>query len=571
MSYQALYRVWRPQKFDDIVGQHAVVQTLKNAIAKGKTSHAYLFAGPRGTGKTSAAKIFAKAINCPHQQDGEPCNECALCRAITEGSLSDVVEIDAASNNGVEEIRDIRDKARYAPTQATVKVYIIDEVHMLTTGAFNALLKTLEEPPANVVFILATTEPHKIPATIISRTQRFDFRQISDEALVDRLAFILQAEHVAYEEAALVVLARAAQGGMRDALSLLDQALSYGGEQGVRYQDALQISGSVALDQLATLLQATYNQDAAQALACVHALLDAGKEAGRLLEEWVLFARDVLLQASILQQLDDEVRSAMQKIPATYLYWVIDTLNQTQQAMRFSSQPAVYLDVVSIKLAQPPVADDQTSQAVASLQEQVAQLQELVAQLQQREPSEPREVPAPRPVAKASHGEAFTPNISKIFETLAQATAADKARVIDEWSDVCSTLSVTQRAKVNTAEVLAASPQAIVLGFEYDILCAMTEQDRVLQTAFSQATERLLQHPGQLLCITTTQWSNVRQQFVTAKKAGQLHQYISGTAMDQPQLDGAEEDADLVGDSATDEPAVPEVLTAFQEIIEITE
>lgn len=247
MSYQALYRVWRPQKFDDIVGQHAVVQTLKNAIAKGKTSHAYLFAGPRGTGKTSAAKIFAKAINCPHQQDGEPCNECALCRAITEGALSDVVEIDAASNNGVEEIRDIRDKARYAPTQATVKVYIIDEVHMLTTGAFNALLKTLEEPPANVVFILATTEPHKIPATIISRTQRFDFRQISDEALVDRLAFILQAEHVAYEEAALVVLARAAQGGMRDTLSLLDQALSYGGEQGVRYQDALQVSGSVAL------------------------------------------------------------------------------------------------------------------------------------------------------------------------------------------------------------------------------------------------------------------------------------------------------------------------------------
>ena len=174
MSYQALYRVWRPQRFDDLVGQQIVTRTLKNAIITHQISHAYLFAGPRGTGKTSAAKIFAKAVNCHHSKDGEPCNECEICKAITNGQLNDVIEIDAASNNGVEEIRDIRDKAKYAPTQADYKVYIIDEVHMLSTGAFNALLKTLEEPPANVIFILATTEPHKIPLTIISRVQRFE-------------------------------------------------------------------------------------------------------------------------------------------------------------------------------------------------------------------------------------------------------------------------------------------------------------------------------------------------------------------------------------------------------------
>ena len=216
MSYQALYRVWRPQRFRDLVGQQIVSTTLKNAIITKKISHAYLFAGPRGTGKTSAAKIFAKAVNCHHQTDGEPCNKCELCQAITAGQLNDVIEIDAASNNGVEQIRDIRDKVKYAPTQADYKVYIIDEVHMLSTGAFNALLKTLEEPPANVIFILATTEPHKIPLTIISRVQRFDFRRISAKDAFERMKYILDQKKVSYQEDALWVIANAAEGGMRD-------------------------------------------------------------------------------------------------------------------------------------------------------------------------------------------------------------------------------------------------------------------------------------------------------------------------------------------------------------------
>ncbi|EGS4843797.1 DNA polymerase III subunit gamma/tau, partial [Listeria monocytogenes] len=245
MAYQALYRVFRPQSFQDVVGQEHVTKTLKNAIVQNKTSHAYLFSGPRGTGKTSAAKIFAKAINCEHGHDGEPCNECEICKGTTDGSIPDVLEIDAASNNGVEEIRDIREKVKYAPTVAKYKVYIIDEVHMLSTGAFNALLKTLEEPPKHVIFILATTEPHKLPLTIISRVQRFDFKRITTQDIIGRLKFILEEEKIPYDEKALMIVARAAEGGMRDALSLLDQVISYGSEE-VTVEDALEITGSVA-------------------------------------------------------------------------------------------------------------------------------------------------------------------------------------------------------------------------------------------------------------------------------------------------------------------------------------
>lgn len=258
MSYQALYRVWRPQSFDEMVGQTMIATTLKNAVKTGQLSHAYLFTGPRGTGKTSAAKILAKAVNCQHQVDGNPCNQCEVCHAITTGQLSDVIEIDAASNNGVEEIRDLRDKVRYAPSQAAYKVYIIDEVHMLTTGAFNALLKTLEEPPSQVIFILATTEPHKIPATIISRTQRFDFQRIHMTDLVGRMQYILEHDQIRYEEEALSIIARAANGGMRDSLSLLDQALSYNAEY-LTTESALQVSGSMAQQVYVQYINAVYH------------------------------------------------------------------------------------------------------------------------------------------------------------------------------------------------------------------------------------------------------------------------------------------------------------------------
>ncbi|MDD6171309.1 MAG: DNA polymerase III subunit gamma/tau, partial [Ligilactobacillus ruminis] len=277
MSYQALYRVWRPQTFEDLVGQDMITKTLKNALATKQTTHAYLFAGPRGTGKTSCAKLFAKALNCPNQVNGDPCNECEICKAITAGRLNDVIEIDAASNNGVEEIRDIRDKVKYAPTQADYKVYIIDEVHMLSTSAFNALLKTLEEPPANVVFILATTDPHKIPATIISRTQRFDFKRITSGAILERMEYILKQKEFEYDEKALNVIARAAEGGMRDALSILDQVLSFGDNK-VTLDNALLVTGSVTRENLIKYLSQVQNHETVAGLQTIHAILDEGKD-----------------------------------------------------------------------------------------------------------------------------------------------------------------------------------------------------------------------------------------------------------------------------------------------------
>lgn len=294
MAYQALYRVFRPQAFQDIVGQSHVTKTLQNAIVQNKISHAYLFSGPRGTGKTSAAKVFAKAINCERSTDGEPCNECDTCKGITDGSNPDVLEIDAASNNGVEEIRDIREKVKYAPTNSKYKVYIIDEVHMLSTGAFNALLKTLEEPPKHVIFILATTEPHKLPLTIISRVQRFDFKRITTQDITAHMASILDSESIQYEDKALQIIGRAAEGGLRDALSLLDQVISFGSEA-VGVEDALEITGSVAQNLLTDLVEAVMDKDPKQAISTLSSLLAEGKDPVRLVEDLLVFFRDILL------------------------------------------------------------------------------------------------------------------------------------------------------------------------------------------------------------------------------------------------------------------------------------
>lgn len=543
MAYQALYRKWRPQKFEDMVGQTAVTKTLKNAIIHHKTSHAYLFTGPRGTGKTSAAKIFAKAINCLNPQDGEPCNDCLLCKGITEGTIGDVIEIDAASNNGVEEIRDIRDKARYAPTQATYKVYIIDEVHMLSTGAFNALLKTLEEPPKNVIFILATTEPHKIPATIISRTQRFDFRRITNDEIIQRLRYILEQEEIAYEEEALSVIARCANGGMRDALSLLDQVISFSDDK-VSFEQAIQFSGSLTDDLMIEFVRLLTQQQAQAALLQLQDLLLLGKEASRLIEEWLEFSRDLLVakQTGDMIGRSEAFVEFAKEVEEAFLYRFMDALNQTQQEMRFTTKPTISLEVFTIKMAQPVVAVAQQAapanqEYVSQLEQQLQSLQQQISQLLQGQGVEaPKKVSTPQ--AKAS---TYKPNIGEVYKVLDAATRKDLIFIRELWGDLLQMLSTTQRALLKASEPVAASPNGFVLKFDYEILCQRAQESVELHEDIARHCQTLAQYPGNFVSVTGEQWVQIRQDYLRDKKEKQESEGVThATEMEEQPTDEEE-------------------------------
>lgn len=544
MAYQALYRKWRPQKFEDMVGQTAVTKTLKNAIIHHKTSHAYLFTGPRGTGKTSAAKIFAKAINCLNPKDGEPCNDCLLCKGITEGTIGDVIEIDAASNNGVEEIRDIRDKARYAPTQATYKVYIIDEVHMLSTGAFNALLKTLEEPPKNVIFILATTEPHKIPATIISRTQRFDFRRITNDEIIQRLRYILEQEEIAYEEEALSVIARCANGGMRDALSLLDQVISFSDDK-VSFEQAIQVSGSLTDDLMIEFVRLLTQQQAQAALLQLQDLLLLGKEASRLIEEWLEFSRDLLVakQTGDMIGRSEAFVAFAKEVEETFLYRFMDALNQTQQEMRFTTKPTISLEVFTIKMAQPVVAIAQQAapanqEYVSHLEQQLQSLQQQMSQLLQGQGvAVPKKVTS-TPQAKSS---TYKPNIGEVYKVLDAATRKDLIFIRELWGDLLQMLSTTQRALLKASEPVAASPNGFVLKFDYEILCQRAQESVELHEDIARHCQTLAQYPGNFVSATGEQWVQIRQDYLRDKKEKQEAEGVThATEMEEQPTDEEE-------------------------------
>ena len=544
MAYQALYRKWRPQKFEDMVGQTAVTKTLKNAIIHHKTSHAYLFTGPRGTGKTSAAKIFAKAINCLNPQDGEPCNDCLLCKGITEGTIGDVIEIDAASNNGVEEIRDIRDKARYAPTQATYKVYIIDEVHMLSTGAFNALLKTLEEPPKNVIFILATTEPHKIPATIISRTQRFDFRRITNDEIIQRLRYILEQEEIAYEEEALSVIARCANGGMRDALSLLDQVISFSDDK-VSFEQAIQVSGSLTDDLMIEFVRLLTQQQAQAALLQLQDLLLLGKEASRLIEEWLEFSRDLLVakQTGDMIGRSEAFVEFAKEVEEAFLYRFMDALNQTQQEMRFTTKPTISLEVFTIKMAQPVVAV--AGQTAPTNQEYVSQLEQQLQSLQQQMSQllQGQGVVAPKKATSTLQAKASTykPNIGEVYKVLDAATRKDLIFIRELWGDLLQMLSTTQRALLKASEPVAASPNGFVLKFDYEILCQRAQESVELHEDIARHCQTLAQYPGNFVSVTGEQWVQIRQDYLRDKKEKQEAEGVThATEMEEQPTDEEE-------------------------------
>ncbi|NSP84604.1 DNA polymerase III subunit gamma/tau [Enterococcus faecalis] len=583
MAYQALYRVWRSQRFDDVVGQKAITQTLKNAILQKKTSHAYLFTGPRGTGKTSAAKIFAKAINCKHSQDGEPCNVCETCVAITEGRLNDVIEIDAASNNGVEEIRDIRDKAKYAPTQAEYKVYIIDEVHMLSTGAFNALLKTLEEPPQNVIFILATTEPHKIPLTIISRTQRFDFKRISTQDIVDHMAHIMQEMALDYEEQALYVIGRAAEGGMRDALSILDQTISFSDEK-VTLEDAMQVTGSLTYEMMDHYIQCCVAGDVERALEGLESILGEGKEARRFLEDLLLYCRDLLmyqqapkLLAEKAGTLTEAFKELATQTPAEKIYQLIQILSDTQNEIRFTNNANIYLEVATVKLAktvQPnkhntPETANQDGSAegnpeLADLQNQIGQLKKELAELKKHGVAA-KEADAPRQQARPQAPKSsFRVPTERVYQVLNEATRTHLMNVKNVWEDLLQTLSVTQRAMLKASEPVAASPKGIVVAFDYEIVCARATDDEEMQLAFNNNLSRLMDYTPEMVCITRESWPKLRQSFINQNQGSLNHS--------EPENEMARlaDEPPVTNEHSQENPVVDEAIAMFgEELVEV--
>lgn len=382
MSYMALYRKFRPGGFDEVKGQDHISQTLQNQIKANRIGHAYLFCGTRGTGKTSVAKIFAKAVNCQNPIEGSPCGECEMCRAISEGRSMNVIEIDAASNNGVDNIREIREEVAYRPTEGKYKVYIIDEVHMLSIGAFNALLKTLEEPPEYVIFILATTEAHKIPITILSRCQRYDFKRISIDTISDRLMDLMDREQVEVEEKAIRYIAKAADGSMRDALSLLDQCIAFYLGQKLTYDHVLEVLGAVDTEVFSRLLREIIHKDVVKVLKSVEELVMQGRELGQLTTDFTWYLRNLLLVRSS-DNMEDvldvssenlaRLKEEAQMIESNTLIRYIRIFSELSNQLKYATQKRVLLEVAMIKLCKPEMEVNQDSllDRIRSLEEQI--------------------------------------------------------------------------------------------------------------------------------------------------------------------------------------------------------
>lgn len=379
MSYTALYRKWRPSTFEDVKGQDSIVQTLKNQIIGERVGHAYLFCGTRGTGKTSIAKIFARAVNCEHPVDGSPCNQCAACQNILHNSSMNVVEIDAASNNGVENIREIREQVQYPPTEGKYRVYIIDEVHMLSTGAFNALLKTLEEPPSYVIFILATTEVHKIPVTVLSRCQRYDFRRITIETIAARLRELADAEQIQVEDKALSYVAKAADGSMRDALSLLDQCVAFHYGSLLTYDQVLEVLGAVDSSVFSQMLRGIIGHQTAECIRKLEEMVIQGRELGQFVTDFIWYLRNLL----VLKTADDaehmldmseehmkQLREEAGMIDGETLMRFIRVFSELSSQLRYASQKRVLIEVALIKLTKP-----QMEQNLDSILQRISELE----------------------------------------------------------------------------------------------------------------------------------------------------------------------------------------------------
>ena len=558
MAYQALYRKWRPRTFSSVIGQNDITDTLKNAIKRGTISHAFLFAGPRGTGKTSCAKIFAKALNCTNLQNGEPCNKCANCLAADKGAMADIMEIDAASNNGVDEIRDIRDKVKYAPTQGKYKVYIIDEVHMLSMGAFNALLKTLEEPPEHVVFILATTELQKVPATIISRTQRYNFKRISQSDLEKRMKYILEQEKISYEDKALAVIAQVADGGMRDALSILDQLLSFDKNK-VEYDSALEITGFAAKEKIEQILLAILNEDATKALSLAQTELANGASSKNILDELIEMATNALMAIKTNDSsqnffLSDDFVEQIKEVDPERYFQLISAANTALNDLRYTNQQQIPLEVFVVECAGKKAnrtnsensisdsansqnADQDLTEVIAELKKQVTALTKKVSNLSKKQTrnsdqifhldnavsgrfdnsgaqdSKTKSTAKPKKTSK-DRKKANEQNRKQVYHVLENATKDDLTTIKNVWPDLQSVLGVSQRALLDVLEPVAASANQVVMKCKYTLWFEKASEDGNLLDILTEEIAKFTKHSYEIVLVPDEDWATVRKEFI---------------------------------------------------------
>ena len=524
--YQALYRKYRSQNFSQLVGQEVVARTLKQAVEQDKISHAYLFSGPRGTGKTSVAKIFAKAMNCPNQVGGEPCNNCYICQAVTDGSLEDVIEMDAASNNGVDEIRDIRDKSTYAPSIAQYKVYIIDEVHMLSTGAFNALLKTLEEPTPNVVFILATTELHKIPATILSRVQRFEFKSIKTQDIRDHIFQILEKEGIDYETEAVEIIARRAEGGMRDALSILDQALSLTQEATLTTAVSEEITGTISLSALDHYVAALAQKDVAGALQNLDLIFENGKSMTRFVVDLLQYLRDILIvQAGGENTHHSDAFERNLALPQDVLFEMISLATKSLADIKASLQPKIYAEMMTIRLAEidsQPELSGEVAEELSSLREEVARLKQALANVGSN-PKQTVSTPS-RPTNSKSIYRVDRNKVQSILQEAVENPDLARQNLIrlqNAWGEVIESLSGPDKALLAGSKPVAANEHHAILAFESNFNAGQTMKRDNLNTMFGNILSRAAGFSPEILAISMEEWKEVRAAFSSRAKGSQ--------------------------------------------------
>jgi len=480
MSYTALYRKYRPDTFEDVKGQDHIVTTLKNQIRADRIGHAYLFCGTRGTGKTTVAKIFARAVNCEHPTDGNPCGSCAVCRDIAAGSSMNVVEIDAASNNGVDNIRQIREEVSYSPTEGRYRVYIIDEVHMLSIGAFNALLKTLEEPPPYVIFILATTEAHKIPVTILSRCQRYDFRRISIETIAARLHDLLRQERVDAEDAAVRYIAKAADGSMRDALSLLDQCIAFYLGEKLTYDHVLEVLGAADTEVFSRLLRAVLARDAAGCIRLLEEMIIQGRELGQFVTDFTWYLRNLLLvkssddmedvldmSAENLALLKEEADMAEPDVIMRY----IRVFSELSGQLRYASQKRVLTEIALIRLCRPSMeaSQDALIDRIISLEKQMENgLAAAELSVRQTEGAAMRTAPD------------GTQASARAAPVMPKAIPEDIRQVVKNWRSIIQELPGLVRSYLKSAHLSLGGDNKLMLVFDDDMAYTyITEGTRV--------------------------------------------------------------------------------------------